>query len=401
LIDYQTFISLVKEKNLSYAAEKLNVGIAEAELQAAKVFNDPQLSVEYGDNEIANNEERNNLLGRSVSIELSKTITLGKRGPNIDLARSEKELSEALLEDYFRNLRAEATLAYLDAMKQAEQYRIQENSCANIRALADADSIRFAHGDINEADAMQSRIEAESAANELLQARTDLLNACASLAVWTGTFDAEKLHLPSGKLKSVSRNFEAQTLLQSALDNRADLAAALKNTEVAARQLKVARRERNTDFDLALGYNYNSEIRNEIAPAPRFNGVTVGVSIPLKFSNLNKGAVNAAKLRQQQAETEYQQAEIEVQTQVMNSLRQYRSSVEQVNAYENGLHRKAEEVLKARIYSYQRGETSRSEVLIAQQTFDDLQSAYIEAIAGNIAALIDLEKNVGIWDINF
>ena len=36
-----------------------------------------------------------------------------------DLARSEQELSGALLEDYFRNLRAEATLAYLDAPSTA------------------------------------------------------------------------------------------------------------------------------------------------------------------------------------------------------------------------------------------------------------------------------------------
>ncbi|MDR1763968.1 MAG: TolC family protein [Dysgonamonadaceae bacterium] len=399
MLDYKSFIDLVKEKNLNYAAEQLNVSIAEAELQAAKIFNDPQLSLEYGDNEIANRNEDSKQMGRSVSVELSKTFTVGKRGANINLARSEKELSEALLSDYFRNLLAEATLAYVDMLKQAELYRVRENSCANIRALAEADSIRLAHGDINEADAMQSRIEAESAANDLLQARTDLANACASLAVWTGSFVTEPAAMPSERLKSVRREFEADFLLQSALANRADLAAALKNSEVAARQLKVAQRERNTDFDLALGYNYNTEVKNEIAPAPRFNGVTVGISVPLKFSNLNKGAVNAAKLRRQQAETEYRQAEIEVQTQVMNALRQYRSSVEQVNAYENGLHRKAEEVLKARIYSYQRGETSRSEVLIAQQTFDDLQSAYIEKVADNVAALVDLERNVGIWNI--
>ena len=44
-----------------------------------------------------------------------------------------------------------------------------------------------------------------------------------------------------------------------------------------------------------LGYSYNTEVRNEIAPAPRFNGLTVGVSIPLKFSSFNKGEVNAAR----------------------------------------------------------------------------------------------------------
>lgn len=400
-IDYQNYIEQVKQQNLSYVAEKLNVDIAVAELQAAHVFNDPQLSLEYGDNEIANTGEENKLLGRSISVELSKTFTVGKRGANIDLARSEKELNEALLEDFFRNLRAEATLAYIEALKQAELYIIKDNSCRNIRALAESDSIRLAHGDISETDAMQSRIEAESAENELLQAKADYICALSELALWTGNFNATILNSPTGKLKTTVRDFNSENLLQTALENRADLAAALKNTDVAAKELKVARRERNTDFDLALGYSYNGEVKNETAPVPRFNGITVGISVPLKFSNLNKGTVRAAELRRQQAEINYKQAELEVQTQVLNNLRQYQSSVEQVSVYENGLHSRAEEVLKARIYSYGRGETSRSEVLIAQNTFDELQAAYIETAAKNLAALVELERSAGIWDIDF
>ena len=107
-IDYKTYIEQVGKQNLGYAAEKLNVNIAEAELKAAKVFNDPQLSVGYGDNNEAYMQ-----MGRFVEVELSKTFSIGKRDANIELAKSEKALNEALLEDYFYRLRAEATVAYL------------------------------------------------------------------------------------------------------------------------------------------------------------------------------------------------------------------------------------------------------------------------------------------------
>lgn len=50
-------------------------------------------------------------MGEGVEVELSKTFSFGKRGANISLARSESELTEALLADYFRNLRADATIA--------------------------------------------------------------------------------------------------------------------------------------------------------------------------------------------------------------------------------------------------------------------------------------------------
>lgn len=44
-----------------------------------------------------------------------------------------------------------------------------------------------------------------------------------------------------------------------------DLVAALKNKEVAARALKVARRERNTDVDLSIAVSRNARVYNEEA----------------------------------------------------------------------------------------------------------------------------------------
>ncbi|GHT08636.1 hypothetical protein FACS189415_2530 [Bacteroidia bacterium] len=393
-IDYKTYIELVWRQNLGYAAEKLNVNISEANIKAAKVFNDPQLSVEYGDNSEAYMQ-----MGRYAAVELSKTFSVGKRGANIDLAKSEKALNEALLEDYFHRLRAEATLAYLESLKQSELYKVKENSYSNIRRLAEADSIRFKLGKITDVDAVQSKLEADIAYNDLLQAHTELFNAHSSLGLWTGVFNKDVIYHPSGSLQTKERAFDTEQLLQTALENRADLAAALKNVDVAAKELKVTQRERNMDFDIALGYNYNTEVHNEIAPAPRFSGVTLGVAVPLKFSNANKGALRAAEFRKQQAEINYQQAELEVQTSVMQSLRQYLSLLEQVKRYETGMLDNAKSILNGKIYSYERGETSRLEVLVAQQTYDELRTAYIETVFNSLAALIELERSVGIWDV--
>jgi cobalt-zinc-cadmium efflux system outer membrane protein len=59
----------------------------------------------------------------------------------------------------------------------------------------------------------------------------------------------------------------------------------------------------------------------------------------------------------------------------------------------------AQSILNGKIYSYERGETSRLEVLIAQQTYDDLQATYIETVYNSAAALVELEQSAGIWDI--
>ncbi|MDR1814764.1 MAG: TolC family protein [Tannerella sp.] len=393
-LGYNAFMEQVLSSNLGYAAEKLNLSEAEANLKAAKVFNDPSLSVGYADN-----DDRRMQMGRSVEVELSKTITVGKRSANIDLATSEKELNEALLEDFFHSLRAEATAAYLEAVKQRELYAVKEDSYQNILRLADADSIRLQLGEITIVDATHSRLEAEIAANELLEAHTEMINACSSLALWTGSFDKNLINVPAGKFENEERLFSADELLRTALENRADLAAAMKNVDVAQRALKVVKRERNMDFDVALGYNFNTEVRNEIAPAPQFNGISIGIAVPLKFSNANKGAVHAAEYRRQQAELNYQQAELEVQTSVMQSLRKYQSATLQARRFETGMMDKALSILNGKIYSYQRGETSRLEVLSAQQTYDDLRTSYIEALFNSLVSLVELERNAGIWDV--
>ena len=83
-LPYASYMTKVISDNLGYAAEQLNVPAAQAEVTAAKVFNDPNLSVSY-----YNNENNTLQMGEGVEVELSKTFTFGKRGANIALAKSE------------------------------------------------------------------------------------------------------------------------------------------------------------------------------------------------------------------------------------------------------------------------------------------------------------------------
>lgn len=395
-LSYRQYMEKVIAGNFEYAAERLKVSVSDAELVASKVFNDPNLSVSY-----FNNENSSLKMGEGVEVELSKTFTLGKRGAGIALAKSEKQLAEALLEDYLRNLQADATLAYLEAIKQNEVYKVKANSYGAVRRLAESDSLRHALGKIKEVDAIQSRVEADMIRNELKQAQVELLNAFGRLNLYTGTQGKDSVFQPDARLESKSREFILQNLLRSAGENRSDIVAALKNKEVANRALTVTRRERNTDIDLSLAVSRNARVHNEEAPAPPFTGITAGIAIPLKFSNFNKGAVHAARFREQQAEAQYQQALLQVETEVMQAFRNYESYSEQVQHYEKGLLQAAREVIEGKTYSYDRGEVSLLEVLDAQRTFDDVQTQYIETLYQSNAALVELERSAGLWDLEF
>ncbi len=392
-IGFDEYLNLVKANNLEYAAEKLNVNISESAIEAAKIFNDPYISAEW-----TQDRESNSVTGHEYYSEIGKTIELsGKRNARIDLSLRENKLSEAILSDYFRNLRAEATQAYLEGMKQKQLFMVRYNSYQTMKKLYEADSIRLNLGSIMQIDAIQSNLEAGILYNELLQAIAEWKNSLAYISFMTGISGRDTLFQPASHLHNVSRDFSLDTLITTALNNRSDLIAALLNKEVSQRSLILAKKERKTDLDLKLGLS-NSYY---IGSSTKTSGITAGIAVPLKFSNIYKGDIHMAQFKIQQAEELFKEAELQIKTEISQAWELYQGYCKQVENFDKGLLKNAENVRKGKIYSYQRGETSLLEVLNAQRTFNEIQTTYYETLFNRAAALVEIEKAAGIWDIKF
>ncbi|MDA6071015.1 TolC family protein [Flavobacterium sp. AC] len=396
-MNYPEFLSLVNKNNLGYAAEKFNVNIAEANIEASKVFPDPELAIGASDN-----GQRRMQMGYGFSTEITWTLELGgKRKARINVAKSTNELTKALLEDYFRNLRADATLEYLTSLKQKEIFKVQLNSYTILKNIAVADSIRFKLGSIAEIDARQSKLEAHTMLNDVYQSEADWKTALLELATLTGNQKADTLYSPIGDLTNFDRLFNLNELIISAKNNRTDLLAALKNKNVSQDVLKLTKANRMLDLGVNMGVESTSVVTNVVAPTPSTNAVSAGISIPLKFSNRNKGELKAAEYTVQQAEILYQQTELQIQTEVRKAWLNYLTTQKQVRQFNTGLLADAQRLLDGKIYSYKRGETSLLEVLNAQRTYNETQLNYYETLYNYAAALVELEKTAGIWDINF
>jgi cobalt-zinc-cadmium efflux system outer membrane protein len=393
-ISYGEYIKRVSDNNLGYAAEKFNINIADAEIEKSRVFQDPSLSFD-----VTNQTEDGSNAGYTVSSEISKTFEIfGKRKARINLAKSERELTQAMVEDYFRNLRADATVVYLEALMQNQLFKVKIDSYNTIKQLSVADSIRFSLGNIMEIDAAQSKVEAEILFNELLKSEAEWKNSLNQLPLMMGISNADSILLPNGSLTGILRSFNLNELTETAINNRTDLLVALKGKDVLQRNLTLTKRERRMDVDLKIGLenSYNSSWGNTNAKA-----ITAGLAIPLKFSNLNRGEVKMAQYQVSQAEKVYEQTEAQVKSEVVQAYNLYNAYCKQVESFDKGLLENANNVKKGKIYSYERGETSLLEVLNAQRTYNDIQTAYYEALYNRAAALVDLEKAVGIWDISF
>lgn len=395
LLSLPQYLHLVSTQHLGYAAQQYNVSIAAAGIESAKVFPDPELSLGGFDN-----QHRVLHLSYGYNAGLSTTIELGgKRKARIGLARSSLEQSQALLLDYFRNLRADAALAWFNAIQQQHLYEVQQQSYLLMRQLANADAIRFQKGVITETDARQSKLEADNLQNSVYQQEADWKAALLQLNINTGHAHADTLLWPSGNFEHLQRVFILQDLVTNAQNTRADAVAANAGKVVAGKTLTLVKANRKIDPGINAGVGYNAAATSEIAPTPRYIASSAGISVPLKFSNHYKGDLHAAQYAVKQAAVEYEQVLLQIHTDVMQAWFNYNAAGQQVKQFENGLLADAQKVLQGKVYSYKRGETSLLEVLNAQRTWNEVQQDYYQTLYNYAAALIALERAAGTWDI--
>ena len=402
ILTYDEFIKNVREKNIEYIVEQYNVSIAEASTQAAKVFPDPELSLTY-----ENNQDRTMQMGQVYAAELGYTLELGgKRSARMAVARSEQQITEALVEDFFRNLRADATLCYFEALKQKQLVDLALSSWQSMRDLARGDSLRQALGEIAEVDAMQSRLEATTLMTDYLQVEVEYKNMLSDLVVFEGgttaTIDsiADVETLRATSLRDF-RVYQLPYLIAIAQDNRADLQASIRNRELSAANLKLAKANRVIDLGLNVGFTHNTEALNEEGYAPKFNAVMAGISIPLKFSNANKGELRAAQYAERQATAQYDAVLLQIRKEVEQCYNNYVSAYRQAELYQKSMLADAASILEKKKYSYSRGETSLLEVLDAQRTANEVFQNYYEALFNANASLVELCRVAGIWDVGF
>lgn len=395
-ISYSQYLDLVIKNNVEYAAERLNVDIAKANIRTAGVIPDPELTIEGTDN-----GERKMQMGYEIGASLDWTMELGgKRRARVELAKSESDLAISLLDNFYRELRAEATLEFLSALRNENLYNTQLEAYENMNKLAMADSLRYLFGEISQVTARQSKLESRTLLNEVMRAETEWINGLLYLDKYVNKETNDTILKPMGDFSAFDRDFVLEDLIITAQNNRSDLLAALQNVEVARKVVRLERANRKIDLGLNLSVSHATYAHNEVAPTPAHTPISVGVSIPLKFSNRRNSDLKVAQFQRRQAEYSYAQIENEIAIEVSQAYRLYNTMRSQLKQFDDGILEEAKIILDGRIYSYNRGENSLLEVLDAQRTYNDIREQYFETLYNTAAALVELERSVGIWDIN-
>lgn len=380
-LTFEEYLSRVGKNNAGYLAEKLNIDIADAEVIAQKVLPDPDLEFEAAD--------------ETFTLGLAYSLELGKRNARVKLAKSMAEYERLALEQYFQELRAASADLFLEAILQRELLDVKIKSYEYMLQLSQSDSLRFLSGEINENDARQSKLEASTLLNDVYSQEAAYKSALAVLNQYMGT-TTDTLNVPVGNWDKLVRDFDLPELINTGMENRIDLIASQKNIEISTNAYKLTKAERRPDIGLSLSYE-----RDWHGFLPPSRSYTAGISIPLQFSNINKGAVKAAKFRVQQTDIQKKDMELLIQSEISQAWYNFEAEKKKTEQYKAGMLEESQKVLDGMVYKYRRGETSILDVLIAQRTHNEVKQQYLETMKGYASALVELEKTCGIWDVTF
>jgi outer membrane protein, heavy metal efflux system len=394
------YLSAVAQGNLEIVAQRANVSLAQAQIEVARVFPDPQLTAGLFQYDVT---QRANPTASVVALNVPLQIG-GQRGARIDFANAELTAAQSDLEDFLRQLRANAAGAYVDAIHAQLVLDRRDQTAQELEKLVAVNEQRFRVGDIGESLLLQSRVEARQSRADVIDAQGGVSAARFTVygllgsgaRAWmsrTVSFD--------GDLKTMAdRSFDARSLVDKALALRPDLRAAKRRVNAAERQIDLAKANRIIDVGVGASWQHNFAVNDTTNPLPSSDFLGLTATVPLPFSRLYHGELNTAYATQSQNVAIEKSAEVRVEAEVRAAIARYQAASSRVQLYTGGVLADADKVLEKTLYNYTRGGATLVEVLVAQHTDNDVYLAYYDALSDVSHALVSLEEAIGIWDVD-
>lgn len=317
--------------------------------------------------------------------------TAGKRGLGMESSRLGTEASEEDLQDTLRTLTNAVRKAYYVLLLAQKNAEIAEDNTARYQQLWEVNRLRLKQGDISEADFL--RIEVEK-----LKAESDWNNATASVKMAQTEF-AKLLAWPdnimSFKAKDewpdkmpLTEKANEQALLEKALQQRPDIAAAKTRIEQAQKQLTLAKRLAIPDVTVGVGYSHDPQNLNS-----DFAQVQVSVPIPLFYQK--QGEVSQAAVGFQNAQLNLAQTEQTLRADVVASLAKWQAAEKVVNRYEQDILTKIDQIRESAELSYLNGATGIIDLVEAERVHKAALLDYYTALNNRTLAYADLQMAVG------
>jgi len=276
--------------------------------------------------------------------------------------------------------------AYVEAAAAEAVWEIVEQVTTVFRDADQSGTARLAEGDISSFELKRVRIERARYEQLLMEMELEMASLRRELTALTVPSDAGLELAPVGPLDGSPPSLSVDPLLSQALTYRGEIAAATASVEAARATVTVASWARLPDPALTGGYTRKSD---------GFDGLFLGLAMPLPLWNWRGGDIDAAKAQVEAAEAQEQLAHINVTNDVRTATQNYTALESRAAMIGDGLLSDVDDLLDVALLSYREGELTLLEVLDAARAFSDAGVTQTQLRAAYWIAYYDLERAVG------
>jgi cobalt-zinc-cadmium efflux system outer membrane protein len=400
------------DANKELIAAKYNLPVGEAAIRMARAFPNPRFSILYG----LGPAFTVILAGNPQQFGLQQQIqTAGKRGKQVQLARANYHVTEfqvaALLFDVHNRVRrayAEqaAAEAYAALIESQRTVAVQLQSIASKRY----ESGKAAKSEVLQADlgVLQFDTQRNQALMRLQQATAGLSQIIGEVPAHLDVIDVDDNGI--FKLSAIKTDLvppperelpSLDALLPVAYKQRPDLQQQIEQTFADRKALTVARAARIPNLFVDSGYQFTTFKRTQ--PYGIYNGIVhnqpgcyVNVAAELPLFYQHQGETDQAKDTWLQDFDQLAQLRSQIATDIVTSYESVVVSRANIAKFQKELIPAAAKVAALARRGYEVGKTDLATAILAKQQYQQMLSAYFDAVVSYQIAWADLEKAMGV-----
>ncbi len=385
-------ISLAIDQNPALAAAKNEIQAAAGDAIAANKRLNPVFSLQFEDLPVRAHPgplfDVQEITSR-IDYEIESG---GRRKLRTEAADRTLEAQKRVYEDRRRLLRLEVERAFYQAILAKSNLESSKLILDQVERTISLNRVRYTEGDISALDLNRIEVETLKFQDDVFQADLALRNAKSSLLALLNAPDLSRDIDVIGALPVDYQNPEPglppkaslNELIGMALRQRPDIAVRLEEQKRAETETRLQRATRSPNVTVGGGYKRNLHE----------NSVVFGVTVPLNIFNRNEGAIIRADAERQRAANLVVAVQKDVQLDVQKACNAAEINRRRVDYIRTQQLRKAEEVSRVTLQSYNLGGATLIDYLDAQRTYRDALRIYNQALFDERISLYELSSSI-------
>ena len=386
-------VERLKRENLTLLAGRHRLSQARADIIAAGVWTNPNLTVNglfltHGA-VTGGNEE--------VAISVDQVIPIaGQVGLRKDLARGLLGAEERAYAANVWDAIGDAKIAYVDLQRAQARWRAVRAGLADLVKVETIVTERTTAGANAAYDRIRVGVERSKLEGRLAQAEAELLGARAVLAQTVGqSLDARTVTVEDGmeEVGDAPAATEIDALVKRALANRHDVGSARLRADAGELRVAVLKRQVIPSPDVSVGYARYIDVPGSAGQSG--GAMIAGISFPIPLLDHGQGTIDRGQAIAAEERAKKDAVELTVRREVERATGAMAVRVATWRRFRDTTAVDIDRLRSIGELSYREGRMSILELLDAYASYVDAQERRLELQSQAVKAALDVERAVG------